>query len=107
MVLSNCFAGRTVEWLDLVAVLSLVCRDSLVEQKLTSRAERWGIFVVEMVIRNRSTFQHDVPQIRPFRANSIFLIVSSSLKPPLLAHTDIPSPSSTLSSTSGKGQGQW
>jgi hypothetical protein len=51
-----------------------------------------------------------LPQLlynNPFLANSIFLKVSPALKPPLLAQTAIPSPSSTLSSFPGKAQGQW
>ena len=43
---------------------------------------------------------------KPFRANSIFLAVSPSLKPPLLAQTIEPSPSSTFSSTAACGHGQ-
>lgn len=44
---------------------------------------------------------------RPFRANSTFLAASPALKPPLDTHAMLPSPNSTLSSTSGKAQGQW
>jgi hypothetical protein len=46
-------------------------------------------------------------QSSPFLASSIFLSVSPSLYPPLLAHTATPSPSSTLSSVLPHAQGQW
>lgn len=43
----------------------------------------------------------------PFLASSIFLIVSPSLYPPLLAQMAIPLLSSTLSSVESHAQGQW
>ena len=43
----------------------------------------------------------------PFLANSIFLAASPCFQPPLLTQIALPSPSSTLSSTAGNGQGQW
>jgi len=48
----------------------------------------------------------DLNYNNPFLANSIFRAASPALKPPLLAQTAMPSPSSTLSSTIGCGHGQ-
>lgn len=53
--------------------------------------------------RNASNFLYS----NPLRASSIFLAASPTLYPPFDTQIALPSPSSTLSSTAGKGHGQW
>ena len=71
------------------------------------------LHISERLVRNTRSTQVKGPTVpvshhsNPFLANSIFLAASPCFQPPLLTQIALPSPSSTLSSTAGNGQGQW